>query len=373
LHPQERALVVAAINERGAKHDVVLADTLAVLKRTLQEDTHFMGSVAHASFAARAKPPYSVWRKLVKLSRDAQRRGETGPEAAAALTARLDQVLDHLALRVVFDVVPPGAPAEPPPGGSGSAEAAQAAKDAKGFALCYHVLGLVHAQWGRGSPSSDYNVKDYVSQPKANGYQSLHTTCTCRLHGQAWPFEVQVRTQAMHRVAEWGKAAHAAYKQQDAWTFLWPGEQGEPASRGGVGGAARAAEATCAAAPSGKPCGKRPWPRTKSHRPPPPPAAPPQPLAPDTISDAKEYATWLHGDLRARRVLVFVTGGATGAASILDLEQGCSLGDALRRATNRSAASASSVRVNGGRVDANYTLRNGDAIVVSSGAAFTLR
>jgi (p)ppGpp synthase/HD superfamily hydrolase len=399
LYPQERALVMAAIEERGAKHELVLADTLAVLKRTLQDDTHFMGSVAHVSFAARAKPPYSVWRKLVKLSRDAQLRGETGPEAAAALTARLDQVLDHLALRVVCDVTAPSAPE----GSSSTAaaadsdletsaeKAAQDAKDAKGFALCYHVLGLVHAQWGKNNkdPVSDYKVKDYVSAPKANGYQSLHTTCTCRLHGQAWPFEVQVRTQAMHRVAEWGKAAHVAYKQHDAWTSAYssqaPDIQGQnPAqdrrstrsSSGSSRSSGRSSKLGSAshthkstksskAAPAmgvGRST-KRPWPRSKSHNSP-TKSAPP---LPDSINDSKSYATWLHGDLRARRVFVFVKGGAQGA-SILDLEQGCSIVDALRR-TNHPSQALRKVRVNGGRVPASYTLRNGDAIVFNGAAA----
>jgi len=405
LYPQERALVVAAIDERGAKHEMVLADTLAVLKRTLQDDTHFMGSVAHVSFSARAKPPYSVWRKLVKLSRDAQVRGETGPEAAAALTARLDQVLDHLALRVVFDVADPNAlesslstAAAAADGdlASSAEKAAQDAKDAKGFALCYHVLGLVHAQWGKNNHKnavSDYKVKDYVSAPKANGYQSLHTTCTCRLHGQAWPFEVQVRTQAMHRVAEWGKAAHVAYKQHDAWATAYSSKlpesqhqgqdhrftrsssgsgsrsSGRSGSSSKIGSAlhAKAAKSSRGASPPTMGSGrstKRAWPRSKSHHLPKP--APP---LPDSVNDAKSYATWLHGDLRARRVFVFVKGGgAHDGASILDLAQGCSIVDALRRA-HHPGLPLRKVRVNGGRVPASYTLRNGDTIVFNGAAA----
>jgi hypothetical protein len=60
----------------------------------------------------------------------------------------------------------------------------------------------------------DFRVKDYLKCPKPNGYQSLHTTALFRHHGKVWPFEVQVRTAKMHQVAEWGKAAHAKYKEE---------------------------------------------------------------------------------------------------------------------------------------------------------------
>lgn len=72
--------------------------------------------------------------------------------------------------------------------------------------LCYHVLGLV--QHLPGCQSVPTSVKDYISFPKPNGYQSLHTALIC--NGQT--VEVQIRTSAMHRVAEVGMAAHWAYQ-----------------------------------------------------------------------------------------------------------------------------------------------------------------
>src|SRR6478609_936236 len=90
----------------------------------------------------------------------------------------LDQVYDFIALRIVTDEV----------------------KD------CYAALGIIHQTW---SPVPG-RIKDFIAMPRPNGYQSLHTSVISE-HGM--PFEVQIRTIGMHRMAEEGIAAHWKYKE----------------------------------------------------------------------------------------------------------------------------------------------------------------
>jgi GTP diphosphokinase / guanosine-3',5'-bis(diphosphate) 3'-diphosphatase len=124
-----------------------------------------------AEVQARTKRLYSLHLKIQKQQRT------------------LDQVYDLLAVRVVTDTVK----------------------------NCYAALGVIHQIW-RPVPG---RFKDYIAMPRPNLYQSLHTTV---IHaGQ--PFEVQIRTQEMHRIAEQGVAAHWKYKDGRAETASSPDDQ----------------------------------------------------------------------------------------------------------------------------------------------------
>jgi GTP pyrophosphokinase len=126
---------------------------------TIQERVR--GTGINAMVEGRPKHLFSIYKKMI------------------AKTKSLDQIYDLFAVRVIVNEI----------------------------RECYEVLGTLHDIY---NPVPG-RVKDYIGMAKANRYQSLHTTLMCKDGGE--PFEVQIRTWEMHRVAEYGIAAHWKYKE----------------------------------------------------------------------------------------------------------------------------------------------------------------
>jgi GTP pyrophosphokinase len=154
IHPDIYKTIARQIDEKRGERERFIADAVARLK----------GELASVGIAAeiygRPKHIYSIWNKMRKKSLD------------------FSEVYDVRALRVIVGEV----------------------KD------CYTALGLVHNLWTPIPKEFD----DYISNPKANDYRSLHTAVRCP-DGRA--LEVQIRTKEMHRHAELGVAAHWRYKE----------------------------------------------------------------------------------------------------------------------------------------------------------------
>lgn len=151
LHPKEYAEISSMLEHRLERHQKSLEIVNGELKAMIDR----LGIVGDVK--SRIKRKYSVYKKSIAKG--------------------IDSIYDLLAHRVLVESV----------------------KD------CYYVLGEIHNLW-KPVPG---RIKDYIAAPKRNGYQSLHTTL---LMEDGMPFEVQIRTKEMHRVCEFGIAAHWKYK-----------------------------------------------------------------------------------------------------------------------------------------------------------------
>ena len=155
LYPDEFHEIVKGLDK---KRD----ERLAFIDKIMEEiRVELKNAKITAEVTGRAKHIYSIYRKM-------QRDNST-----------LDQIYDLFALRILVNSV----------------------RD------CYAALGVVHDLY---NPMPG-RFKDYISVPKKNMYQSIHTTL---IGPKGTPFEVQIRTWEMHRIAEFGIAAHWAYKEQ---------------------------------------------------------------------------------------------------------------------------------------------------------------
>ncbi len=166
LEPQRYHQLERQVRMRHAEREAYVKQSIELLAGRLKSEG------LRFELSGRSKHLYSIHRKMQRDNRN------------------LDQIFDLMAIRAILH-----------PDMSGGNMAPEDAEKA----VCYRALGIVHSLW---TPIPG-RFKDYVAVPKPNGYQSLHTT-VIGLAGQ--PIEVQIRTSAMHEVAEFGVAAHWAYK-----------------------------------------------------------------------------------------------------------------------------------------------------------------
>ena len=146
--------IVDGLEKQSSQHEEFLSHIQENISEKLNE-AHIKNTIS-----GRIKHIYSIYRKMY------------------AQHKTINEIYDICAMRVIVDTV----------------------------TNCYNVLGYVHDLY-KPIPG---RFKDYISTPKPNGYQSLHTTVIGR---EGIPFEIQIRTEEMHKMAEYGVAAHWKYKQ----------------------------------------------------------------------------------------------------------------------------------------------------------------
>ena len=154
LNREEYHHIASLVEAKKTERDAAVSHMISEITEMLNEN--------HLQFRifGRSKHLYSIYNKMIKKHK------------------RFDQILDLLAIRIVT----------------------------QSELNCYEILGYIHAKY-KPIPG---RLKDYIAMPKPNNYQSLHTTLIAS-NGQ--PFEIQIRTYEMHKIAEYGIAAHWKYKE----------------------------------------------------------------------------------------------------------------------------------------------------------------
>ena len=275
------------LNRELRKHQTKFRDTLdkskEILQQTLESDPTLRDQATKIEVMGRTKELYSLWHKMeTKETKD------------------LDHIADVVALRVILTPNPP------------SEEEMEKNVADRGVWLCYHVLGLV--QHLPGFQPVPTRVKDYISFPKPNGYQSLHTALN--LNGQV--VEVQIRTAAMHQVAEYGMASHWAYTDSKKRT-------------------------------DGGDVYNTPWLSSiKEWQ--------------DDVVCSRDFVDCVRQELLGKRVFVFLRNG-----KILNLARGATVIDAAFQIHSEVGLAMHGAEINGKPVPFAYELQNGDVVSILTG------
>jgi GTP diphosphokinase / guanosine-3',5'-bis(diphosphate) 3'-diphosphatase len=155
LEPSDYKTLAKKVSTRRVEREKSIAQLREPLEAQLKK-----AGIANVEVTGRPKHLWSIQKKMKKWDKP------------------YEEIYDLLAIRVLVESVPD----------------------------CYHALGVIHDQF---TPLQE-RIKDYIAQPKSNGYQSLHTT----VFGPGRQlFEIQIRTRLMHRTAEYGIAAHWRFKE----------------------------------------------------------------------------------------------------------------------------------------------------------------
>lgn len=154
LEPESYYDLVEQVQQKREEREATIDSAIEELRVILNE------AGIYCDIQGRPKGFFSIYRKMIRDDKS------------------LNEIYDLLAIRVLVDSV----------------------------MNCYAAIGLVHAKW----PPIPTRFKDYIAMPKSNLYQSLHTTVMSSF-GQ--PLEIQIRTREMHRISEYGVAAHWRYKE----------------------------------------------------------------------------------------------------------------------------------------------------------------
>ena len=218
LFRRQYQAVTSIYRKNGDAMQKLSSYLLHSISQVLQHDDALMLQLEDISVTARVKEPYSFWRKLLKTRLRPKQAISGTPGATLSLNAgngfipgdcavvsssrntslSVADVQDGIALRVVLKAC------------KWSEDELDDITRSRERLLCYYVQNLIRNRW----PELDSDrIKDYIKSPKPNGYQSLHHTSAVSANGTGFfPFEVQIRSEDMHRSAEYGVAAHWDYK-----------------------------------------------------------------------------------------------------------------------------------------------------------------